>query len=52
MPFKEKTLRLVTHVTDYVLLGVATIAGLAGAPGIAIAGVAIYLTGAKVFKRL
>ena len=37
---------------DYTVLGVAVIAGLSGAAGLAIAGVAIYLTSVKLFQRV
>ena len=51
MSFKEKSVAKVIDICDYAVLGVAIIAGLLGNAGIAIAGVAIYLTGAKIFKR-
>ena len=51
MSFKEKSSKYLTDMADYAILGVAAVAGFAGAPGIAIAGVAIYLAGAKVFSR-
>ena len=37
---------------DYIVLGVAIVSGLAGMPGLAIAGVAVYLTGVKLYKRV
>ena len=37
--------------TSRILREAATIAGLAGLPGLAIAGVAIYLTGIKLYNK-